>query len=117
MAVRQINTVYSFIFGYVRCELPEYTVDVMVKVMTMWGTHTLKEGRENCTLKFKPWRVRTKLFETLKQRLNRYVKTRVKPDLPSKPACLRTWQFMQSDLEQDQNEGECDYLEPVPRHE
>ena len=39
-----------------------------------------------------------------------------KPDLP-KPAYLRTWHCTQSDLEQDQNQDECKYLEPVPRHE
>ena len=40
-----------------------------------------------------------------------------KCDLPPKPAHLRTWQCTQSDPEQDQNENECEYLEPVPRHE
>ena len=40
-----------------------------------------------------------------------------KSDLPPKPDHLRTWQYTQSDPEQDQNEDECKYLEPVPRHE
>ena len=39
-----------------------------------------------------------------------------KPDLPSKPACLRIWQCTQSDPEQNQNDDEYEYLEPVPRH-
>ena len=39
-----------------------------------------------------------------------------KPDLPPKPVHLRTWQCTQSDLEQDQNQDECEYLEPVSRH-
>ena len=31
---------------------------------------------------------------------------------------MRTYQYTKSDPEQDQqNEGECEYLEPVPRHE
>ena len=71
MAVRQISTVCSFVLEYVRFELPE---DTMVKVRTMWGIHRHKEERDNCTLKFRPWNMRTKPFEALKQRLNRYVK-------------------------------------------
>ena len=29
--------------GYMICNLPEDTVDVMVKVRILWGTHTLEE--------------------------------------------------------------------------
>ena len=76
MTARQRSTVCNFVLRYIWCELPEDTVDVMVKVRTMWGTHMLKEDRDNCTLKFRPWSMRTKPFETLKQRLNRYVKRR-----------------------------------------
>ena len=32
---KQINTVYNFIPGYVKCELPEGTVDVEVRMMTL----------------------------------------------------------------------------------
>ena len=76
MAVRQISTVCSFVLRYNRCELPEYTVDVIVKVRTMWDTHTLREDRDNCTLKFRLWSMRMKPFKALRARLNRYVKTR-----------------------------------------
>ena len=47
MAARQIGTVCSFVLGYVRYELHEDTTDAIVKVRTMWGTHTLKENRHN----------------------------------------------------------------------
>ena len=40
-----------------------------------------------------------------------------KPNLPPKPCHLKTWQCTQSDPKQDQNEDECEYLEPVPRNE
>ena len=39
--------------------------------------------------------------------------TGVRPDLPPKPDHLRNKQFSQ----QEQEEEECKYLEPVPRHE
>ena len=60
MAARQISTVCSFVLRYIRCDLPEDTVDVMVKVRTMWGTHMLKEDRDNYTLRFRPWSRRTR---------------------------------------------------------
>ena len=74
MATRQISIVCSLVLRYVRCELPEDTVDIMVKVRTMKGMHILKEDRDNHTLNFRPWIVRTKPFEALRVRLNRYVK-------------------------------------------
>ena len=58
MTTRQISTACSFVLGYVWCELPEDTIDVMVKVRTMQGMHTLKEDRDNCTLKFRLWSVK-----------------------------------------------------------
>ena len=66
----------SFVLGYVGCELPEDTIDVTVKVRTLWGTHTLTENRDNHTFKFRWWSMITKPFETLRARLNRYVKRR-----------------------------------------
>ena len=71
---RQIGTVCNFILGYIKCELPEDTVDVLVKVRTMRGTHTLKEDWDCCTLQFRPWGVKTKPFEAMKVSLARYVK-------------------------------------------
>ena len=76
MAVRKIRTVCSCVLRYIRCELPEDTIDVIVKVRTMWGTHILKEDRDNCTLRFRPWSMRMKPFKVLGTRLNRYVKRR-----------------------------------------
>ena len=40
----------------------------------MQGMHTVKEDGDKHTLKFRPWSVRTKLFEALSARLNRYAK-------------------------------------------
>ena len=42
---RQINPVCNFMLGFVKCELPEDTVDIEVKIRTPQGTHTLKEDR------------------------------------------------------------------------
>ena len=40
---RQISTTCNFIMGYIKCELPEDALDVMVMVRMLWDTHTLKE--------------------------------------------------------------------------
>ena len=43
---RQINTTCNLIMGYIKCELPEDTVDVMVKVRTVGAlTPYKKTGR------------------------------------------------------------------------
>ena len=70
MATRHISTVCSFVLAYVRCELPEDKVDVIVKVRTMLGTHTLKD-RDIHILKFRPWSIKA-----LRARLTRYVERR-----------------------------------------
>ena len=52
---RQIGSTCNFILGCVKCELPKDTTEVLVKVRTLWGTHTLKEDWEYHTMKFRPW--------------------------------------------------------------
>ena len=73
---RQINPICNFVLGYLKCELPEDMVDVEVRIRTFKGTHTLKEGREYFTLKFRPWGGQVKPFEVLKVKLSRYIKRR-----------------------------------------
>ena len=73
---RQINSVCNFVLDYVKYELLENTVDIEVRVRTLPGTHTPKEDREYCTLKFRIWEGNVKPFEVLKVRLSRYIKRR-----------------------------------------
>ena len=83
---RQVNSVCNFMLGYVRCELPEDTVDVEVRIRTLGGTHTLKEDRVYCTLKFRLRGGQVKPFEALKVRLSGYIKTRETVTAASSPA-------------------------------
>ena len=71
---RHITSVCNFVLGFVKCKLPEDMVNVEVKIRTLQGTHTLKENREYCTLKFRLWRGQGKPFKTLKVTLSRYIK-------------------------------------------
>ena len=73
---RQINPVCDFMLGYMKCELPEDTVKVDIKIRTFRGIHTLKDNRDYCTLMFRPWGSQVKPFEVLKVKLSRYVKRR-----------------------------------------
>ena len=70
---RQINIACHFLMGYIKCELPE-DKDVMVKVRTLWGTHTLKEDWENCSLKFRQLGAKARPFEALNVRLSHSLK-------------------------------------------
>ena len=73
---RQKNPICDFVLGYLRCELPEDTVDVQVRIRTFRGTHTLKEDREYHILKLRPWEVRSNPSKSLKLDLYRYMKRR-----------------------------------------
>ena len=67
---RQIGSSCNFILGYNNCELSEDTIDVLVKIRTLWGIHTLKEDWEHCTLKLRPLAGKAKPIEVLNVRLS-----------------------------------------------
>ena len=46
--------------GFFRCDLPEDSVLLVVKVKTKTGYHTLIEDMEKQTEKFRPWKKPTK---------------------------------------------------------
>ena len=50
------------------CELPEHTVDMMVKVQTRSGEHTFREDVYICTLKYRRWNNDLRPFQSLKRR-------------------------------------------------
>ena len=68
---RQINVVCNLTLEYIKCQLMEDMIDVHVKIRTLRGTHTLKEDWDYCSLKFKPWGAKAKLFKTLQVRLSK----------------------------------------------
>ena len=52
---RQLNTSCNFNTGYIICDIPDNTMEVVVKIKTMFGKHTLIEDRERRTVKYRQW--------------------------------------------------------------
>ena len=55
MMARQLNVTSNFNTGYLICNIPDNTVEIVVKIKTTFGKHTLVEGRERRTVKDRPW--------------------------------------------------------------
>ena len=51
------------------CELPEHTMDVMLKVKTRTGEHTFREDIYTHTLKYRRWNNELRPFQSLKRRV------------------------------------------------
>ena len=51
------------------CELPEQTMDVLLKVRMKTGEHTFREDIYTCTLKYHRWNNQLKPFGSLKRRV------------------------------------------------
>ena len=52
---KEMNVSCDFLANCLTCELPEHTVDVMLKVWTRMGEHTFREVVYMCTLKHRRW--------------------------------------------------------------
>ena len=51
------------------CELPEHTMDVVLKVRMSTGEHTFREDVYTCTLKYRRWKNELRPFQSLKRRV------------------------------------------------
>ena len=51
----QINPVCDLAFRFLKCDLPEDTVDIDLKIHTIRGILTYKEDYDSHTNKFRPW--------------------------------------------------------------
>ena len=52
---KQLNTSCDFQNGLLECELPKIIVEVVLKVKTKWGKHTLIEDQHSRTEKLHLW--------------------------------------------------------------
>ena len=59
----------DLIFGILSCNLPEDTVDVDLKVCTLWWIHTYKKDRSTEVSKCIPWRTEVKPFPSLLKKM------------------------------------------------
>ena len=66
---KEMNVSCDFLANHLTCELPEHTMDVMLKVWTRTGEHTFREDVYMCTLKYRRWNNELRPFQSLKRRV------------------------------------------------
>ena len=66
---KEISITCDFVEKQLVCELPEQTMDVLLKIRTKTGEHTFREDVYTCTLKYHRWNNQLKPFRLLKRRV------------------------------------------------
>ena len=52
---KEMNVSCNFLTNQLTCDLPEHTMDVVLKVRMRTGEHTFREDVYTCTLKYRRW--------------------------------------------------------------
>ena len=66
---KEINVKCDFIGNILECELPEHTIDVLLKIQTKSGEHMFREDIYMRTLKYRRWNNELRPFHSLKRRV------------------------------------------------
>ena len=66
---KEMNVTCNFLMNQLVCELPEHTVDVLLKVRTTTGEHTFREDVYTHMLKYRRWNNKLRPFRSLKRRV------------------------------------------------
>ena len=66
---KEMNVTCDFIEKWLVCELPEQTMDVLLKIRTKTGEHTFREDMYTHTLMCCRWKNQLKPFRSLKRRV------------------------------------------------
>ena len=66
---KEMNITYDFLEKWLVCELPEQTMDVLLKIRKKTGEHMFREDVYTHTLKYCRWNNQLKPFRSLKRRV------------------------------------------------
>ena len=66
---KEMNVTCNFLEHNLMCVLPEYTMDVLLKVRTRSGEHTFREDIYTRTLKYRRWNNELRPLHSLKKRV------------------------------------------------
>ena len=80
----------NVIFGILSCNLPEDTIDVDLKVHTLWGIHTYKKKRSTQAIKCSPWGTEVKPFLSLQKKMAEFLRCRQITTTPFANSSLRS---------------------------
>ena len=75
----------NFLHRYFRCQLPEETVDVEVKVKIMQGIQTFRRDRTSQVIRCNPWSTRLHPYPSLIWKMKTYIE--LEGRLGPKPSC------------------------------
>ena len=64
---KEMSVSSEFPMNHLTCELPEHTMDMMLKVQTRTGEHTFREDVFMHTLKYRSWNNELRPFRSLKR--------------------------------------------------
>ena len=59
---KEMNVSCNFLTNQLVCELPEHTMDMMLKVRMRMGEHTFREDMYTCALKYRRWNNKLRPF-------------------------------------------------------
>ena len=74
--LKQGMTLYNLTFGILSCTPSEDTINVDLKICTLWGIHTYKEDRSTQVIKYTPWGTEVQPFPSLKKKMAELTKHR-----------------------------------------
>ena len=66
---KEMNVTCDFLMNRLVCEMPEHTIDLMLKVQLRMGEHTFREDVYMCTLKNRRLNNELRPFQLLKRRV------------------------------------------------
>ena len=66
---KEMNVTCDFLTKQLVCELPEQTMDVLLKIRMKMGEHTFRDDVYTCTLKYHRWNNQLKPIRSLKRRV------------------------------------------------
>ena len=72
----ELSVYCNLIFGIPSCNLLEDTVDVNLRVHTLWGIHTYKKDRSTQVMKCSPWGTEVKPSPSLQKKMAEYLRCR-----------------------------------------
>ena len=72
----QIIPSCDFVFGFMRCDMPEDARDIDLRICMIRGIHAYKEDRDSHINKFRPWGSYVTPFASLKRKITNFIRCR-----------------------------------------
>ena len=71
-----LAVICDLLYRYLKCGLPDDTIDMDLKVCTLKGIHTFKKDYKSQTFRCSPWRVEVQPYPNLQRKIGEFIKRR-----------------------------------------